>query len=189
MGNNQKHVYLFHFHSKTGTCSSEKHTTRPTWWAEWTSNLLLRDNGTGTTGYGYILCMVFNSFWSFFLLNHWPIVYIVLRCCFGRYIFFCFWFVFALITFSHVRVSFHYSTIMRTSASTSTYSYVHTTHVTRLLYPLPVDSIGHKTGTRRHQVENTRLPPQNSSGALAPWSYPEPAWAIQTEPGHVEVYN
>ena len=27
--------------------------------------------------------------------------------------------------------------------------------------------MGHKTGTRRNQVKNTRLPPQNSGGALA----------------------
>ena len=46
--------------------------------------------------------------------------------------------------------------------------YVQTMHVTRLLYLPPLDSIGHETGTRQDQVKNTRLPPQNSSGALAP---------------------
>ena len=111
---------------------------------------------------------VFNCFWSFFLLNHWPIpvVYIVSHCSLMLrplpfvLVYFC------SFIFSLVRVSFHYSTVMCTSASTSTYSYVQTTHVSRLLYSLPV---GHKTGTRRDQVKNTRLPPHNySSGALAP---------------------
>ena len=80
---------------------------------------------------------VFNCFWSFFLLNHWPIPVSV--HCFALQLllrplsFFCFWFI-LLFHFSLVRVSFHYSTIMRTSASTSTYSYVQTKHVTRLLY-------------------------------------------------------
>ena len=43
-----------------------------------------------------------------------------------------------------------------------------TYHYDCCTYYLPVDSIGHKTGTRREQVKNTRLPPQNYSGALAP---------------------
>ena len=117
--------------------------------------------------------MVFNVFFSFcFLLNHWPIVYIVLHCCFGRY-FLCFWFIVALFTFSLVRVSFHLLTIMRIWVSTSThYRYKPCTYIWRPLYSLPVDGIGHKTGTRQDQVKITRLLPQNSSGALAPWFYP-----------------
>ena len=70
-----------------------------------------------------------------------------------------------LFHFSLVRVSFHYLTIMRTSASTSTCSYLQTMHVTR--HTAVVDSIECKTGTRRDQLKNTRLPPQNSSWAFA----------------------
>ena len=81
--------------------SSEKHTTRPTRLAERTSYLFLRDNGTDTTEYGYILWMVFNCFSFFFFLNHWPIVYQV--HCFALLIrsvsFFGFWFIFALSLF------------------------------------------------------------------------------------------
>ena len=63
---------------------------------------------------------------------------------------------------------------MRTWVSTSTHSYVQTKHVLlRLLYSSPFDGIGHKTGTRGDQVKNTHLLPQNSSRALAPWSYPD----------------
>ena len=67
-------------------------------------------------------------------------------------------------------------------------------HVLRLLYALPVHvhSIGNKRGIRRDQVKNARLPPQNSSGALAPQVIlplgPDTSrtLAIQTEPGRVE---
>ena len=40
----------------------------------------------------------FQPFLVIFLLNHWPIVYIVLHCCFGRF-FIYFWFTFALSLF------------------------------------------------------------------------------------------
>ena len=90
--------------------------------------------------------MVFNCFWLFVLVNHWPILYIVLHCCFGRsfLFFFCFLRLCSFI-FSLVGVSFHNQTIMRTWLSTSTYSYAQTIHVSRLLYSLPADRIGRET--------------------------------------------
>ena len=149
--------------------SSEKHTTRPTWLVEWTCTCFW-----GIMAQVQLNVAIMHGFQPFlvvFLLNHRPIACIVLHCCFGRYLSFLVYF--CSFTFSLVRVSFHYSTIKRTWVRTSTYSYVQTMHVSRLLYPVPVDSIGHKTGALRNQVKSTRLPPQNSSGALAPWSYPQ----------------
>ena len=146
--------------------SSEKHTTRPTWLVEWTCTCFW-----GIMAQVQLNVAIMHGFQPFlvvFLLNHRPIACIVLHCCFGRYLSFLVYF--CSFTFSLVRVSFHYSTIMRTLVSTSTYPYVQTTHVS-----LSGDSsIGHKTGTLRDQVKNTRLPPQNSSGALALGWHPDP---------------
>ena len=153
--------------------------------------MFLRDNGTGTTECGYY-GWLWTVFGFFFCL---PLAYSVhcsalLRRSFSL---FCFS-LFMLVTFSLVSYEFYF-TIQPICAPGSvrphihTYFEVQTMHVTRLLYPLPVDSIGQKIGTTRDQVKNTRLSPPNSSGALAPWSYPEPARDIHTEPGHVDVYN
>ena len=59
----------------------------------------------------------------FFWLNHWPIVYIVLHCCFGRY-FVLFLVYFCSFTFSLVRVSIHYSTIVVVLTLTHRYNAV-----------------------------------------------------------------
>ena len=54
MGNNQEQVYLVHLHSKTGACSNQVKTHHATYMmAEWTSCLIVSDNGTSTTEYGY----------------------------------------------------------------------------------------------------------------------------------------
>ena len=126
--------------------------------------------------YNWILWMFFNRFLFLFLFKHWPIVYLV--HCFAlllRSLFCCVFGLFCSFTFSYlVRVSFHHLTNMRTGVSTSTYSYVQAMHVSLPeLYYLPVDSIGHNKGTGRDHLKITRLQPQNSSGAYAPWSYPD----------------
>ena len=54
--------------------------------------------------------------------------------------------------------------------------YVRTNHAritTTAVLSVDFNSMGHKTGTHQDQVKKTRLPPQNSYGALAPWSYPD----------------
>ena len=143
--------------------SIEKHTTRPTWLAEWTVYVFLRENGKGTTKYGYYGW--FSTVLGDLFCLSMPIVYQVYRfALLLRPLSSVFFWRF---TFSLVRVSFYYSTIIRTSASTSAYSCVQTMHVRW----------------------NTHLPSHNSAGVLAPWSYPEPALAIQTDPGHVQVFN
>ena len=65
-----------------------------------------------------------------------------------------------------------YSTIVLTWACWSTHSYVETIHVyITATAVLPLDRMGHNTGTHRDQVKNTRLPLQKE--AWAPWSYPD----------------
>ena len=70
LGNNQNKGIPGQFSPKNRYMlkSSEKHTTRPTWLAEWTSDLFLSDSGTGTTEYGYY-GWVFNRFWLFFCVT------------------------------------------------------------------------------------------------------------------------
>ena len=119
---------------------------------------------------------VYHCFWLVVLLNHWAIVHIVLHCCFRRY--FIFFLVFQFFTRTSFTSLFNHYAHLGKYVHIS-YWYVQTMHVSlQLLYSLPVDSIGHKTGTRPVQVKNTRLPlhvtePFRMSGALAPWSYPD----------------
>ena len=63
---------------------------------------------------------------------------------------------------------------MRTWARMSTYWYIQPIYarITTTSVQYSVDTIGHKTSTHRDQAKDTRLSPQNSFGALAPWSYP-----------------
>ena len=91
-----------------------------------------------------------------------------------------------------LRVSSHWIQPLCTPGHVWPYSYVQTMHVSlRLLYylcwQLYCVSVGHKTGTHRDQVKNTRLPPHNSElfrcfGTLIlPRPDPSRTWAIQTE--------
>ena len=57
--------------------SIEKHTTRPMWLAEWTVYLFLRENGTGTTKYGYYGW--FSTVLGYLFCLSMPIVYQVYR--------------------------------------------------------------------------------------------------------------
>ena len=109
----------------------------------------------------------FQLFLVFFLPNHCPIVYIVWHCSFGRYLSF----VFGLFLLFHFFTRTSFISLFNHYAHLGKYVhiFIRTNHARNTTaVPSPVDSIGHKTGTRRDQVKNTRLPPQNSSGALAP---------------------
>ena len=96
MGNKQKQLHLVDFHWKRGICSSQV-TNTPHNPRDWPS-------GHRTCLWG-IMAQVqlnmaimdgFQLFLVLFLLNHWPIVYIVLHCPFGRYLFFLFIFALSL---------------------------------------------------------------------------------------------
>ena len=125
----------------------------------------------------WLLCLVgcFQPFLFFFLLNHfadeYSVLYIVLHCCFGRHFlqFFCLFLLFQFFT----TYEFHF-TLFNHYAHLGTYVRTNHARITTTAVPsVDINSKGHKTGTHRDQVKNTRLPPQNSAGALAPWSYPD----------------
>ena len=115
--------------------------------------------------------MVFQPFLVIFLLNHWPIVYIVLYLVLLLLLLLFSFFLFGLFLLFHFFTRTSFISLFNHYAHLGKYVhiFIRTDHMRiTTTVQLPVDSIGHKTGTRRDQVKNTRLPPQNSSGALAP---------------------
>ena len=111
-----------------------------------------------------MLGSAFDRFCLFFRLAILPIVYCIWTAA-SVVIFFRFLFYFCSFNFS-LGVSFH--SIQPLCAPLYVRPHI---HIWRMNTISSVDGIGHKTGTHRNQVKCTLLPPQNSSGELAPWSY------------------
>ena len=102
--------------------------------------------------------MVFQPFLVIFLLNHWPIVYIVLYLVLLLLLLLFSFFLFGLFLLFHFFTRTSFISLFNLYAHLGKYVhiFIRTMHVTRLLYPsLSLLSVGHKTGTPRDQVKNT----------------------------------
>ena len=118
-----------------------------------------------------VIVLGFNRFWLFFLLDQWPMF-----CTTASVVIFFFFYLLLLLHFFYYEFHFtlfnhyaHLGTYVHIYSYVQTMKRITTTAVLSLL--IVRVCIWHKTGTHRDQVKNTRLPPQNSFGAL--W-HPDP---------------
>ena len=106
-------------------------------------------------------CLAVNRFGILFVLKHWPIVYIVLHCCLGRYFpfsflvyFFGLFLLFQFFTTSFISLD---STIMRAGyVRPHTHTYKPCTHRYDSCTISIDSSIGHETGRLRPSKKHTR---------------------------------